>query len=230
MRIYVIAVAAAGMLATAAAPRAAGTAIPTQDTFRDGYVIDQADQFAGWADRLRSDSGVPGVSQAYRDGSECVRSDVSGGTLFVRTARSACAPYTRAVTVDFTEPVFLSAGIDCSTGEFLVTDAYGGSGTLNLCGSNLIPDARIIASSLFARSSANGTPLTLVLNLAPDFQHNQFELEFQQNLPITVVSPSTRVLTGSSLSIANLYRSSGTKKRSLLGQYRMPFQLTVQLQ
>jgi hypothetical protein len=70
--------------------------------------------------------------------------------------------------------------------------------------------------------------LTLVLNLAPNFRHNEFELDFEQNLPITVVSPTTRTLTGSTLSIANLYGISGSNKKTLLGQYRMPFQVTVQ--
>jgi hypothetical protein len=91
-----------------------------------------------------------------------------------------------------------------------------------------VPDARFIASDLFGRASANGTPLTLVLNLSPDFHHNEFLLEFEQNLPITVVSPTTRALTGSSLSIADLYRVSGSNKKTLVGRYRMAFQVTVQ--
>lgn len=229
MRKYVMAVAAAAAMVTAAVGvRAAGTAIPTEDTFRDAYLTGTLGEFVSWTDRIRSDSGAAGVARSYRDGAECVRSDVSGGSLFVRTVTYGCAPYTRALTVDFSEPVTLSAGVDCSSGEYLVPDAYGDPGALNICGSNLVPDARFIASNLFARTSANGTPLTLVLNLAPDFRHNEFKLEFEQNLPITVLSPTARTLTGSTLSIAALYRISGINKKTLLGQYRMPFQVTVQ--
>jgi hypothetical protein len=229
MRKYVVAVAAtAGILATVGGLRAAGSAIPTEDTFRDVYMTDTVGNFVAWTDRIRSDSDAPGVIRSYRGGTECVRSDVSGSSLFVRTATNGCSPNTRALTVDFSDPVSLSAGVDCAGGSYLVPDAYGDPGALNICGSNLVPDARFIASSLFARASANGTPLTLVLNLAPDFQHNQFLLEFEQNLPITVLSPTRRSLTGSTLSIANLYRISGSNKKTLFGQYRMPFQVTVQ--
>lgn len=229
MRKYVkVLTATVGILAAAAGLRAAGNAIPTVNTFRDAYTIDIAGDFVEWTDRIRSDSDAPGNPLAYRHGVECVRSDVSGGSLFMRTVTNGCAPYTRALTVDFSDPVSLPADVDCSGGPHLVPDAYGGPGALDVCGSNLVPDARFIASGLFAKTSANGTPLRLVLNLAPDFRHNQFLLEFEQNLPVTVISPTTRTLTGSSLSIANLYRVSGTNKKTLLGQYRMPFEVVVQ--
>jgi hypothetical protein len=229
MRTYLVAIVAmVGIAAAAAGPKAAGGSIPTVDTFRDAYTVDGVGNFAAWTDRIRSDSAMPGVLRSYRGGTECVRSEVSAASLFVRTATSGCSPYTRALTVDFSDPVTPSPGVDCSSGSYLVPDAYGDSGALNICGSNLVPDARVIASDLFGRASANGTPLTLVLNLAPDFRHNEFLLEFEQNQPITVVSPTTRTLTGSTLSIADLYRVSGTNKKTLLGQYRMPFQVTVQ--
>lgn len=229
MRKYVMAVAAtAGIMAAAAGPRAAGSTIPTVDTFRDAYSLNDLGNFAAWTDRIRSDAYAAGEIRPYSGGAECVRSYVSGSSLFVRTVTSGCSPYERALTVDFSEPVSLAAGVDCSSGSYPVPDAYGGPGELDICGSNLVPDARFIASALFAKTSANGTPLTLVLNLAPDFRHNQFLLEFQQNLPITVLSPTTRTLTGSTLSIADLYRVSGSNKKTLLGQYRMPFQVTVQ--
>lgn len=229
MRKYVMAVAAtAGIMAAAAGLRAGGSAVPTVDTFRDAYEIDSVGNPVAWTDRIRSDSNAFGVSRSYRGGTECVRSDVSGSSLFVRTSTYGCSPYTRGLTVDFSQPVSLAPGVDCSSGSYLVTDAYSDPGTLNICGSNLVPDARFIASDLFARRSDNGTPLILVLNLAPDFRHNEFMLEFEQNLPITVVSPTARTLTGSTLSIANLYRISGSNKKELLGQYRMPFQVTVQ--
>lgn len=228
MRKYVMAVTAtAGIMAAASGLRAGGTAIPTVDTFRDAYMTDTIN-FTAWTDRIRSDSDVPGTTRSYRGGTECVRSDVSSGGLFVRTATSGCSPYTRALTVDFSDPVSLPAGVDCSGGSYLVPDAYGDPGTLDICGPNVIPDARFIAGSLFANNPANGTSVMLVLNLTPDFRHNEFLLEFEQNQPITVVSPTTRTLTGSTLSIADLYRVSGTNKKTLLGQYRMPFQVTVQ--
>ena len=214
--------------AIAATVVSAGTSIPTTDTFRDAYLVDGTGNFAGWSDRIRSDSNAAGAPRPYQGGADCVRSDVSGSSLFVRTSIYGCSPSTRALTVDFSDPVSLAAGVDCSSGSFLVADAYGDPGTLNICGANRIPDARFIAGSLFATASSNGTSLTLVLSLAPDFRHNEFELDFEQNLPITVLSPTSRALTGSTLSIADLYRISGSNKKTLLGQYRMPFQVTVQ--
>ena len=207
---------------------AAGSSIPTTDTFRDAYVVDGAGNFVAWSDRIRSDSPAPGVARSYQGGAECVRSDVSGNSFFLRTSTYGCSPYTRALTVDFSDQVALAPGVDCSSGSYLVPDAYGDPGTLNICGSNLVPDTRFIASSLFARNSSNGTSVLLVLNLFTDFRHNEFTLEFQQNQPITVLSPTARTLTGSTLSIADLYRISGTTKKTLLGQYQMPFQVTVQ--
>jgi len=226
MRKYLLSAAMVGAMAVAA--ESASTAIPTTDTFRDAYVVDGIGNFAGWTDRIRSDSNAPGSPRSYQGGVDCVKSEVSGSQFFMRTSTSGCSPYARALTVDFSDPVGLAPGIDCSGGSYLVTDAYGDPGQLNVCGSNLIPDARLVAGSLFARSSGSGTSVMLVLSLKPDFQHNEFELDFEQNLPITVLSPTARALTGSTLSIADLYRVSGTNKKTLLGQYRMPFQVTVQ--
>ena len=225
MRRYMLAAAMLGAIAASAGK--ASTAIPTIDTFRDAYVTDEFGNFTAWTDRIRSDSGVPGVLGSYQGGVDCVRSEVSGNSFFMRTVSNGCAPFTRALTVDFSDPVSLASSVDCSSGSYLVTDAYGDPGVLNVCGENSVPDARFIASGLFAKASDNGTSLTLVLNVQPDFQHNEFQLEFEQKLPITVLSPTSRVLTGSTLSIASLYRTSGNK-RTLLGQYRMPFQVTVQ--
>jgi hypothetical protein len=222
------AVVIAGMVPAVAGARAASSAIPTVDTFRDADMIDTGGNFVAWTDRIRSDASGPGVVRVYRGGTECVKSEVSSGTLFVRTSTYGCSPYTRALTVDFSDAVSLATGIDCSSGSYSVPDAYGDPGALNVCGSNLVPDARFIASGLFSGTGVNGTPLTLVLNLAPDFRHNEFELDFEQNVPITVVSPTTRVMTGSTLSIADLYRISGSNKKTLLGQFRMAFQVTVQ--
>ncbi len=225
MRRYMLAAAMLGAIAASAGR--ASTAIPTIDTFRDAYVTDEFGNFAAWTDRIRSDSGVPGVLGSYQGGVDCVRSEVSGNSFFMRTVSNGCSPYTRALIVDLSDPVSLAPGVDCSSGSYLVPDAYGDPGVLNICGENLVPDARVIASGLWAKASYNGTSLTLVLNVQADFSHNEFQLEFEQKLPITVLSPTSRVLTGSTLSVADLYRTSG-RNRTLLGQYRMPFQVTVQ--
>ena len=215
MRRYMLATAIVGSLA--ATMESASTPIPATATFRDFL-----------SDRIRSDWYPPPGPQ-YQDGVDCVKSQVSGNGYFLRTASYDYYPcgvgYIRRLTVDFSDQVALAAGVNCSTP---VTDAYGGTQTLDICGSNLIPDARFIAGSLFSKASGNGTPVMLVLNLFPDFRHNEFTLEFEQNQPITVLSPTSRTLTGSTLSIADLYRTSGTNKKTLLGQYRMPFQVTVQ--
>jgi hypothetical protein len=210
------------------AATSAASRIPATDTFRDGYSSDGSGNFMAWTDRIRSDAPGPGIVTPYQNGAVCVDTWVGGNEFFLRTIGPNCSPATRALTVDFTDPVSLAPGIDCSSGSYLVTDAYGIPGALNVCGSNAVPDARVIAANMWERASGNGTSVTLVLNLAPDFQHNEFELDFEQNLPITVLSPTARVLTGSSLTIADLYRYGANGKKTLLGQYRMPFQVTVQ--
>ena len=57
MRKYVMAVTASvGIMAAAAGVRAAGSAIPTVDTFRDAFVSDTVGNPVAWTDRIRSDS------------------------------------------------------------------------------------------------------------------------------------------------------------------------------
>ena len=193
--------------------------IPTTDTFRDDYAKDEFGNFAAWSDRIRSDTAGPGIAAPYQDNIACVTTYVNANMFFLRTVKGLCSPYTRKLTLDFSDPLMVFG--DCR----IVTDS---NGQLDICGSNLVPDVRVIATNMFARSATSaGTPVTLPFNLKPDFSHQGFELDFEQNQPVTVLSPTARQLTASTLSIADLYQSSGNKK-ILLGQYRMPFEVSVQ--
>lgn len=209
-----------GAMVAAKSGVSAGTKIPATDTFRDAYATDANGNFTVPTDRIRSDAPAPGVTAPYQDGVACVVTYVDGNMFFLRTAKPLCSPYTRALTLDFSDPVVQPQ--NCS-----VFDSSG-RGPLDICGSNLVPDVRVIATSLFARAAtSNGTPVIVPFSLAPDFSNTGFELDFEQNQPVTVLSPKARQLTASSLSIADLYQYSGNKK-ILLGRYRMPFQVTVQ--
>lgn len=56
-----------------------------------------------------------------------------------------------------------------------------------------------------------------------------FELSFEQNVGVTSVSATTRVMTASATAIAELYQKVGVSgKKVSLGRYYMPFSLTVE--
>lgn len=208
------------LLVVAGPPSIVATAagrIPATAIFRDAYAIDSLG-FAGWSDRVRSDSMAPGVAAPYNDGGDCVASWVQASQFFLRTVTANCSPYSRALVLDFSEPVVVAASC-------VVTDAAG-HGTLDICGPNLVPDARLIASGLFARAAAaNGTPASFYFSLAPDFQATGYQLTYREDLPVTETTMG-RVLTAST-ELVDLYKLSGRKK-VLLGTYRMPFEVSVQ--
>lgn len=63
MRKYVMAVTATvGIMAAAAGLRAAGSAIPTVDTFRDAFMSDAVGNPLAWTDRIRSESTAFGLT------------------------------------------------------------------------------------------------------------------------------------------------------------------------
>lgn len=186
--------------------------IPAGDTFRDAA-----------SDRIRSDG------LAYFDGLDCVVTYVQTNFFFLRTYAGAdCVNLgiqpTRKITLDFSNAKNRPGGVDCSSGTPVVVD-----GVVNICGSNDFHDVRIIANNMFAKSApTKGTPVTVPFNPVPH-SSPQFELDFEQNLPVTVINSTTRAMETSSTAdadIAELYEYVGGIKSSL-GRYHMPFKLTV---
>jgi hypothetical protein len=172
-------------------------------------------------DRVRSVGGP-----VYTPGVECVISWVDGGngTFFLRTTGGACFGSSgeyHAVELDFGDPVTPISG-SCE-----VDDPFGQAGTLSRCGTNTIPDLRILASDLF-RTGASSTSVVLPFNLSPDFRNTAFQLEFEDPLAITDGDAQFRELTAAPGAVAELYAVRRGKKTSL-GRFRMPFQLTVVL-
>lgn len=144
------------------------------------------------------------------------------GNFFLRTVTSAppCGDTVsvRAIVIDLKERSWPSA---CSgPGLESVEDGYGN--TLDLCGKNQVPDARMIAERLF---SANATALNVPFSLRPDFRHTAFELTFVETLTVTGGS-TTRTMTTGENAIAELWQISGRTK-TLLGRYRVPVSATV---
>ncbi len=193
---------AAGTLAAAGPPN-----IPASATLRDGS-----------GDKIVSDP-----LGAYDQNQDCVLSYVQRGTgmYFLRTVSAYCTtPSPRAITLDFSNAV--TAPSSCS-----VFDPNSGK-SLNACGSNLLPDVRIIANSLFS-TSASSTTVLLPFSLKPDFSGTAFELDFELAVPFTG-SGILRLLEGGPDAVAELYqfvKTGHTTTKVSIGRYKMPFQLTV---
>lgn len=210
----------------------AGTTTPATATFRDTVVTDVSGLPLAGSDRLRSDNSPNFAAQppypSYQDPIDCVKSQVGSGFSF-RSRSYSCTTSTptatpRSVTLDFSQPVV--AGCTSPTN---VTDAFAG-GTLDICGSNAVPDVRIIASGMFASTAATkGTSLILVFSTPTNFTGpGGFELDFEQNVGVTVVSGTARQMTAPATAIAQLYQNVSTSgKKISLGRYYMPFSLTV---
>lgn len=204
------------------------TRIPATDTFRDTLVTDPSTgAILAGSDRIRSDYNP--VTKAglhvYHDGENCVVTHVQTNFFFLRSYYPpACVTTpTRKITLDFTLAKSRPAGVDCSSGEFWVD-------VVNICGSNEFYDVRVIANRMFAKNAPTyGTPVTLPFNPVP-FSSPQFELDFEQNLPVCVsvteCDPTTRTMEAFSTNTAELYEYVGGIKSSL-GRYYMPFKLTV---
>jgi hypothetical protein len=143
--------------------------------------------------------------------------DTSSGQYFFRTATRSCH---RFVSLDFTDAVVRNTGCE-------VQSAFG-HGTLNICGTNAIPDARFLVDKLFNDSAlSTGTHASVRFSLAPDFQNTDFELDFEQTLDVDGDS-MTRTMIASSDTIAELYRFTGKGANKVsLGRFRMPFGMTV---
>lgn len=192
--------------------------IPARATFRDAL-----------ADRIQSDTFGP-----YENEFDCVLCRVSNNAFFLRTLGHTCATPggIRKIRLDFSDAVSRPAGVDCSSGTFLVDDAYGQPGALNICGINDLPDVRVIANSLFARNASGGTPVLLPFSLSPDFSNTAFSLEFEQNVSVfgDPANAKAREMEAGATAIAELYKNQakGAGGKVSLGRYRMPFRLRVE--
>ena len=194
----------------------AGTSVPADVSLRNDSL-----------DKIRSDGWVePTNGWQYDDGINCVKTGVATSQYFFRSTRFACTPVkARAVTLDFSQPVSGTCG-------GVVLDGYAG-GPLDTCGSNVVPDVRIVAGKMFASSAlTGGTPLMLVFSTPTNFTGpGGFELDFEQNVAVTALSATARQMTAAPTAIAELYQNvpngRGNQKVSL-GRYYMPFSLSVQ--
>ena len=157
----------------------------------------------------------------YTDGLDCVIND--GG--FLRTVKFGCAPYTRTITLDFSDAIIRTpdgSGADACH----VNDGFHQDGELNICGANVLPDVRILAGPFGRKALTDGSTVTLGISLQPDFSGTGFELDFEQPAGVTG-DATTRFLTAGPNAVAELYKNVQRGPKISLGRFRMPFQLTV---
>ena len=204
---------AAVLLAPAAAPK-------NPNTSAEVVFADQSG--SGEPYRVRSDEGVVEnpTDGAYLDTVECVQAwYASKGNFFMRTVTSAppcgASVAIRALVVDLSDRVWPGA---CSEPSM----TYPNGVPFDLCGSNAIADARLVADRLF---SASATRLDIPFSLSPNFNTTAFELTFVETLAVSS-SGTGRTMTAGPDALAELYAISGRTK-TLLGRYEMPLQATV---
>jgi len=206
----------------------AQTIVPAQATFADS---------AG--DKIRSD-GLGTYADDELDANSCVRcyaSDKPTGKGFMRTGQRAdiCtlpagAP-ARELVLDFSDP--LAAPVNppdpnnpCSY--------PAGTGVLNACGFNSVPDAKIVAKDpnpFYRGTTASDVNLSLNVSDPPPFPNTAFDfsLEFDNLVPVSGTGLSRTVTAGPGAT-ATLYRydySNPRKPKKLfVATYRMPFSVT----
>ena len=200
----------------------AQTIVPAQATFADS---------AG--DRIRSD-GLGTYADDELDPNSCVRcyaNDKPTGKGFMRTGQRAdiCtlpagAP-ARELVLDFSDPVV----------GFPVPCTYAaGTGVLDACGFNSVPDAKIVAmdpNPFYRGVTASDVNLSLNVSDPPPFPNTMFDfsLEFDNLVPVSGTGLSRTVTAGPGAT-ATLYRydySNPRKPKKLfVATYRMPFSVT----
>ena len=198
----------------------AQTIVPAQATFADS---------AGH--KIRSD-GLGTYADDELDPNSCVRcyaNDKPTGKGFMRTGQAPdhCnqAPSGRELILDFSDPV---AG-------FPVPCSYSaGTGVLDACGINSIPDAKIVADNpnpFYAGTTASDVNVSLNVSRPPTWPNTAFDfvLEFDNLVPVSGAGLS-RTLTAGPTATATLYRfdySNPRKPKKLfVATYRMPLGVT----
>jgi hypothetical protein len=193
---------------------APSTAVPATAEFRDAVATATTP-----SDKIRSDG-----QGTYQNGIDCVISEVfSTGEYFLRSVTNNCSTTSpRTVVLDFSTPVTPPASCSVTVAD----------GTLNVCTSNSVPDTRLLADYMFSsKALTNGATVSLPFSLQPNFSGTDFELDFEQPLPVTG-SSGLRTLTAGPSSIAELYelgKASGGRSptKTSLGRFYMPFEVTV---
>jgi hypothetical protein len=208
-----------GVLASGQALKAQGTnkQVPANATLRDRS-----------GDAILSDGNV-----LYLNGtSDCVVSwvDSRTGYFFLRTTTFNCSTTnSRSITLDFSNAIVRTPDGSGGSDSCQVNDAFGDSGELNICGPNSLPDVRIIANTMFSNTAlTQGTSVSIPFSLQPDFSGTDFELDFEQAVPVNALSTTSRSLVAPSGMVAVLYKYNKHGGKISLGRYYMPFQITVQ--
>jgi len=172
---------------------------------------------------ILSDGGGP-----YTENVNCVRSwyNSSKGNYYLRTASDTFCDYQvgspavqRFIELDLT--------IQLSGSCAPVADVY--SNQLDPCGSNDIPDARLIADTLF-KNGASTTPVTIHFDLYPNFVNpTAFMLTFIDPVGVTINGDGSRTLGGTNLLAELRVRQVKGRKSTFVtvGQYYMTFEMTV---
>jgi hypothetical protein len=99
---------------------------------------------------------------------------------------------------------------------------------LNVCGANLVPDVRIEASGLFARTTA-AVIVPFSLHEPPIANTTQFVLEFAASLPVTgTTGRPTLTSTGQTARLYEVTPGKGGKPiKTYVGEYTITFSLTA---
>ena len=158
----------------------------------------------------------------YADGN-CVIAwvDSGSGQFFFRTASRSC---NREILLDLSQALERQAGCDCSLGSCPVNDAFNQAGELDICGANTVGDVRWIAGNLFGSSAPSaGIPLTLRINLEPNFEKTAFELQFEQSVAVEEgATTSERLMSADSNLVAELYKYTGKGNNKIgLGRFHL---------
>lgn len=173
----------------------------------------------------------------YTNQINCVRAYIGGagkssGFAFMRTGQHVdhCAtpPQPRELVLDFSNPVPGSEPADCA-----VEDPYHAGVFLNACGSNSVPDGRIVSGYPFNSTNPTTAGATISFNMErpPTFPNIDvsFALQFEQPLPVTGAPGNSRTITAGGTAIAELYKNVKNRNKITtvsIGRYYMPFQVT----
>jgi hypothetical protein len=173
----------------------------------------------------------------YQHGTECVGSTYTtpGGDYSFRTASHTVGtceadggPWTRTVSLDLSLQTVASTIVDCAHD---VKPEYPG---WDVCGSNnLIEDARLSASGLFAAGSTSSS-VTVYFSRHPELNNTEFVLTYRQPLSVSGTYP-LRILGPGPAGLADLHRAVPKLNRKgqvvgysldWLGIWNVPFTLT----
>ena len=155
-------------LALPAGLLAQGKAVPAETVFRDATATPPSD-------KILSD-GLSGTYGNYPGGINCVVDQVAakGGGYFLRTVYPYCTPAVqRSINLDFSDAASTRTPDGSGSDSCHVNDAFGQTGELDICGSNTLPDVRIIAT-LFGSTTLKGHQRDVALQPDGGLQRHRF--------------------------------------------------------